>query len=771
MPAPWPAPAWRRPLGGIAAAAGSERLAKEMLTRLQKADAANKFCADCGGRNPQWAAVTFGGLVCLECSGAHRGLGVQTSFVQSVQMDAWRKPRHLAMMVVGGNAALNTALRAGGVPEGDVCGAPGTADPERLRRKYTSAAAARYHDELEVAAEAAESAQAAQAAEAGVGFAAGEAAFESAFEVRGAELSSGADPFAGGGSAVAGAAAEVAASFEDEDSFSVGGAFSGGGPALGSTTSDPLKQTLQQPSAAAEPAEEGGQDEDPFAVGSVDPFAAPAPAGQGASPGGLAAEWAPFDDSFDGGDGLGGGPQPAAGEGGAAEPEERPGALHPTDARWELGGEARRGYAEYFLHAAQPQPPPGRPAVPASALVEICGMAGLAQDTLAGVWDLTATAASVAAGGGGEPGSAMPPTLSEAPFAVALHLLTLARELPGATMPAQLPRLLLESARLVQAEAEAAAEAAERSSGAGLSAPADDAPAVPLGRGPSADGGGLQEVWLEKGPDGFGLAIEPDGSLRAFCSADGRPLDGSAAERAGVRLGSRVTAVNGVAVAGREAVVAELRRPAAQDGAFFAFTPPPSEGVALPGLVSTTSDLLTLTPQQLAAAAEPVQEGKEEEKEGDAVQRAAMVAEELAAALSDHEATRRVHEAEMHALRAQQESALAAALAAAEPAPPPEPEPMAGPMTGFDEAAVLHWVGAIPGLSLAQREAIQARLGAEELDGEELETLREKRLGRLLRGTAAEGAAPLLLAARDDYLATREAAEQPTEPDTGGGGR
>jgi hypothetical protein len=90
-------------------------------------------------------------------------------------------------------------------------------------------------------------------------------------------------------------------------------------------------------------------------------------------------------------------------------------------------------------------------------------------------------------------------------------------------------------------------------------------------------------------------------------------------------------------------------------------------------------------------------------------------------------------------------------------------------MTSFDEAAVLRWVGAVHGLSLAQREAIQARLGAEELDGEELKTLREKRLGRLLRGTAAEGAAPLLLTARDDYLATREAAERPTEPDTGGG--
>ncbi len=36
-------------------------------------------CVDCGARDPQWAAVSYGALLCLACSGRHRSLGVQVS--------------------------------------------------------------------------------------------------------------------------------------------------------------------------------------------------------------------------------------------------------------------------------------------------------------------------------------------------------------------------------------------------------------------------------------------------------------------------------------------------------------------------------------------------------------------------------------------------------------------------------------------------------------------------------------------------------------------
>ena len=51
----------------------------------------NDKCVDCGSAHPQWASVTFGALMCLECSGAHRGMGVHISFVRSVTMDSWNE--------------------------------------------------------------------------------------------------------------------------------------------------------------------------------------------------------------------------------------------------------------------------------------------------------------------------------------------------------------------------------------------------------------------------------------------------------------------------------------------------------------------------------------------------------------------------------------------------------------------------------------------------------------------------------------------------------
>lgn len=39
----------------------------------------NNRCIDCGASNPQWATVKYGALLCLQCSGRHRSLGVQVS--------------------------------------------------------------------------------------------------------------------------------------------------------------------------------------------------------------------------------------------------------------------------------------------------------------------------------------------------------------------------------------------------------------------------------------------------------------------------------------------------------------------------------------------------------------------------------------------------------------------------------------------------------------------------------------------------------------------
>ncbi len=62
----------------------------------------NQICADCRSPRPEWASITFGILICIECSGIHRGLGVQKSKVKSLTLDYW-EPDQLQVMMQMGN--------------------------------------------------------------------------------------------------------------------------------------------------------------------------------------------------------------------------------------------------------------------------------------------------------------------------------------------------------------------------------------------------------------------------------------------------------------------------------------------------------------------------------------------------------------------------------------------------------------------------------------------------------------------------------------------
>jgi Putative GTPase activating protein for Arf len=73
----------------------------EMLKSIK----GNHRCVDCGEQNPQWAACRYGALLCLNCSGHHRSLGVQVSSVRSISMDEWSVTEVISMLE-GGNSQL-----------------------------------------------------------------------------------------------------------------------------------------------------------------------------------------------------------------------------------------------------------------------------------------------------------------------------------------------------------------------------------------------------------------------------------------------------------------------------------------------------------------------------------------------------------------------------------------------------------------------------------------------------------------------------------------
>lgn len=101
----------------------------------------NNYCFECGSPSNHWASVNNGIFLCLNCSGLHRGFGVNVSFVRSVNMDSW-SDLQLAMMRNGGNAKLKSFFENYKIP-----------DDKPIDYKYRTKAGTYYRDMLKALSE------------------------------------------------------------------------------------------------------------------------------------------------------------------------------------------------------------------------------------------------------------------------------------------------------------------------------------------------------------------------------------------------------------------------------------------------------------------------------------------------------------------------------------------------------------------------------------------------------------------------------------------
>ncbi|KOM51029.1 hypothetical protein LR48_Vigan08g185600 [Vigna angularis] len=116
------------------------------VSKILRGIPGNDKCAECSAPEPEWASLNLGILLCIECSGVHRNLGVHISKVRSITLDVrvWENTI-LELFDNLGNAYCNSIWEGLLLPDHERVGElsvpikPSSTDAFQMKEKYIQA--------------------------------------------------------------------------------------------------------------------------------------------------------------------------------------------------------------------------------------------------------------------------------------------------------------------------------------------------------------------------------------------------------------------------------------------------------------------------------------------------------------------------------------------------------------------------------------------------------------------------------------------------------
>ncbi|KAJ7987996.1 hypothetical protein DPEC_G00319040 [Dallia pectoralis] len=112
-----------------------QELSKAIVSEVKRMSG-NDICCDCGAPEPTWLSTNLGVLICIECSGIHRELGVHYSRIQSLTLDVLGTSELLLAKNVG-NANFNEIMEAELATQG--VAKPNPSSDMQTRKDYITA--------------------------------------------------------------------------------------------------------------------------------------------------------------------------------------------------------------------------------------------------------------------------------------------------------------------------------------------------------------------------------------------------------------------------------------------------------------------------------------------------------------------------------------------------------------------------------------------------------------------------------------------------------